>query len=531
MDLHAYIRAVRRRWIVVVACVVIGVLFGFLKTEASTSVYEGSVTFYVATPQLSNDTAFSSDQFAQDRANSYALLLSSGRLARMIKSAGHLQVDAGTIASEISGSAELNTVLVTAQIKDTSVPRLTRITQGVAQQMPKLVNALEQSSGGSTQVALRVVSGPSVNPAAISPRPTLNLALGLGIGLVIGLLLAALREVLDNTVRTADELTETTELPVIGTIVFDPEWAKAPVLVGTSVGGRRAEDYRQLRTNLEFIGSVQRAQAVAITSSVESEGKSSTALNVAILAAETGAKVLLIDADMRRPQIADFVKVEPAVGLSTVLAGRIPFADAVRRWGGFDVLPSGVVPPNPAELLGSDSMRALLDTAREKYDLIIVDTPPVLAVTDAAVVSAVVDAMVLVCRYGRTRRTEISAAVKALRGVGARVVGAVLTMRPRRGVDVAGYGSYGTYDGPREQGWRRGLGRLREGAGGMRDAGASAWSAARARRSAAGDEGWTPSADRASGDQRSGAARSNGKPTAKHPASARPRQRPVRPRD
>lgn len=536
MDLRAYIRALRRRWLVIAFCVVLGILFGLAKTAAATAVYQGSVTFYVSTPYQSTDTAFASDQFAQDRANSYALVLSSDRLARMIVTAGGLKVDAGTVASEITGSAQLNTVLVTAQVQDTSIDRLKKITQGVARQMPRLVYQLERNRKGPTQVVMRVVSGPSVNPAPISPRPTLDLALGLGIGLIIGLLLAAVREALDNTVRTPEELNEAIDVAVIGTIVFDPDAYRSPALVGAVAAGRRAEDYRQLRTNLEFIDSVEPTHVLAVTSSVAAEGKSSTALNIAVMAAETGANVLLIDADMRRPQIAEFVTVEGAVGLSTVLSGRLKLGEAVRRWAGIDVLPGGVVPPNPAELLDSKAMRELIAAAREKYDLVVVDTPPVLAVTDAAVCSAVVDGMVLVCRYGRTRRLEIETAMRNLRAVNARVVGAVLTMRPRRGVDVVEYGAYEDYKSAVRPGlWRRMTERRQGGwvpGTSPSAAGRKTRSAAQSRRrldDALTAHGRAPASSSASTTKRNGS--KTGKTPAKRTTSRRAPERSHRPRD
>lgn len=454
MDLQNYLRALRRRWWVVVLVVLLGAGLGMLKTVLSTKVYAATMTFYVATPHSTIDNAFASSQFAQDSANTYALLLSSDRLARQVKDTAHIGLSAGDLSSEISGSAELNTVLVNAEIRDTDVVRLRRIADGVARQFPIMVSRLDDRAGNQ-QVALSVVSGPAVSPVPVSPRPALNIALGGGVGLLLGLLLAALLEVLDTSIRTVSELEEFAGVPVVGDIVHDSTAKYVHALVGGSAHTRRAEDFRQLRTNLEFIHTAQEARVIAVTSSVPGEGKSSTALNIALMAAERGLRVLLIDADLRRPQIAEFLGLEAAIGLTTALARRVSFADAVRTWGDIQVLPSGASPPNPAELLDSPAMREMLSRWRTEFDLIVLDTPPVLAVTDAVVCSGIVDGTVVVYRHGRTRRAHLASTMRALETVDARVLGTVLNARPRRRGHGYDYGAYVSYLGKGKRRRRR----------------------------------------------------------------------------
>jgi capsular exopolysaccharide synthesis family protein len=252
-----------------------------------------------------------------------------------------------------------------------------------------------------------------------------------------------LREALDTSIRTPAELEEIAGVPVLGSIVFDPSADRVQALVGLAAQGRRAEDFRQLRTSLDFVHTVQSVQVLAVTSAVAGEGKSSTAVNIAVMAAERGARVLLVDADLRRPRIGTYLGLESSVGLTTVLTGRVSFDKAVRTWGELKVLPSGALPPNPTELLDSVGMADLLAELRGRFDLVVLDTPPVLAVADAVVCSSIVDGTLMVYRYGRTRRAQLAGALHALRGVQARIVGTVLNARPRRGAD-GGY--YGVYD-------------------------------------------------------------------------------------
>jgi capsular exopolysaccharide synthesis family protein len=174
------------------------------------------------------------------------------------------------------------------------------------------------------------------------------------------------------------------------------------------------------------------AKVLAVTSAVADEGKSTTAVNLAAAFAEIGSRVLLIEGDLRRPRIAHFLGIEGAAGLSNVLAGQVEFDDVVQRWGdrSLFVLPSGALPPNPSELLGSAAMSALIAEQRRRFDMIVIDTPPLLPVTDAAVVAVKVDGTIMVVRSGGTTGAEVTRAVAALRTVDARLLGCVLTMHP-----------------------------------------------------------------------------------------------------
>jgi non-specific protein-tyrosine kinase len=185
-------------------------------------------------------------------------------------------------------------------------------------------------------------------------------------------------------------------------------------------------------------------KTIVITSSVPDEGKSTTAVNLAIAFAEMGRRVVLIEADLRRPRIAEYLGVEGAIGLSNVLAGQVAVADALQPWGHgqLQVLASGFVPPNPSELLGSRNMSALLSRLRAEFDVILIDTPPMLPVTDAAVVATHADGAVLVARSGKTAQARIRTALASLRAVDAQVLGCVLNMQPTKGSVEHYYGTY-----------------------------------------------------------------------------------------
>lgn len=442
MDLRQFWTAARKGWWLVAIAAVLGVAGALGIISNTTPQYSSSVTFFVSTPTADGTSPLSADQFATRRITSYVGLLSSDVVARQIVNDPNIDLDASSVASTISGEADLNTVLLTATVTDSSAQRAYLIAQGLATKFGSVVNEVDPIGPG--QVVLRVISGPTLNPDSISPRRTLTLAVGFVLGAALGLVIALLRQVLDSTVRQPQLLRELTDdAPVLGVIPFETSAKKAPLIVYKNSRSIRAEAFRHLRTSLQFLDVEAPVRVVVVTSSVSGEGKSTTATNLAISFADSGSKVLLIEADLRRPRVGDYLGMEPSVGLSNVLAGQVPVDDVLQPWGGssLTVLVSGSIPPNPSELLGSSRMVQLLDTLKKQFEIIILDTPPLLPVTDAAVVVAHADGAVLVVRHGKATRAQITTAVRTLTAVDARLLGTVMNMTPKRGED--GYGSYG----------------------------------------------------------------------------------------
>lgn len=433
MTTQTYVRALRKGWWIVVLAVLAGAGGGLLYTAHATSVYSSKVTFFVSTPSSTDSSGLSSDQFAQHRANSYALLLSSDSLGARLKASLGTGLPAGALAAKISGSVEVDTVILTATVTSTSAPQATTIAAAVATDFPALIQVIEKRPGQAQSVSLVVVSGPT--PAGlVSPHKKINVLIAVALGLAAGVVLALLRMMLDTTFRSTEVLSEETTLPLLATFDRSAAVRRAPLLAGEALRSTRAEVFRQLRTNLKFIDFDHPAQIIVITSSVAEEGKSVTAANLALVFAETGGRVLLIEADLRRPKVGEYFGIEDGLGLTNVLAGQLDVGQVLQPWGpdNLTILPAGPLPPNPSEMLGSANMVALLAELRSRFDTIIIDAPPVVPVTDAAVVAAMADGVVLVVRYGKTTKSQAAATLRDLRAVDAHLFGTVFTMRPPR---------------------------------------------------------------------------------------------------
>jgi capsular exopolysaccharide synthesis family protein len=293
-----------------------------------------------------------------------------------------------------------------------------------------------------------VIISPAVLPERpVSPKPVLNIALALGGGLALAIGAVLVLERLDQSVKSDEQLAERTGLVAIGHIAYvTPGRRRGDDLVVLAEGHSQvAEAYRALRTNLLFSSLDREIRTVVVTSSVPNEGKSRTAANLAIVLAQAGHSTVLIDADFRRPsQHRIFGRIRN-LGLSNLMLRDVPEEELVwpvEQVPNLSLVASGPTPPNPSELLGSAHLKSLLTTLRGRYRYVVIDTPPVNAVTDPTVLAAHADATILVIEQGTTTYPAVLRASQALTRVGANVVGAVVN---KLRVESTGYYQYYYY--------------------------------------------------------------------------------------
>jgi capsular exopolysaccharide synthesis family protein len=343
-------------------------------------------------------------------------------------------------------------------------------------------------AAAAVDATVQVVDSAVAPTKPVRPRALLDLAAALVLGAVIGLLLAVAREHLDATVRTREQLQNITEVPVLGLIprirVRTTDGAvkrfavhlkrrvkreRAPVpLVGLTPTSRKTElsksaaairraldmdvesrsgiieAFGQLQTNIQYARPDRLVKSIVVTSALPGEGKTTTAVNLALTLAQHGTSVLLIDADLRCGSVASAFDINIAPGLSELLEGKAQLEAVLHRlevggMGRLSVIPSGLVPANPGGVLLSNELRELLEEAEREYDIIIIDSPPLNVVADAAILSGVTQGVVLVARSGVTARAAITYAAEQLRLVRAPLFGTILNdIEPK---------SYSSYDG------------------------------------------------------------------------------------
>src|SRR5690242_5107300 len=418
MSLRDYLSAVRKRWWLVVCAVVVALGGAATITFLTPPQYAATVTFFVNAQTKGGVTdAYQGDLFSQKRVTSYVDLLTSDRLASMIVENQPIGLTPAQVQGEIAAQSVPDTVLLRATVTDHDRDRALKLTTTLAEQFKLLVAQLETPPGGTVpSVRVDVIAGPTAGESPVSPNPARNGGLALVLGLIVGFGIAVLREALDTSVKTLEGLSELTAASVLAAVPYDCKAKNTSLISHGSACSTRAVSLRQLRTNLRFISVDRSVKTLAVTSAVPGEGKSTTACNLAIVLAEAGKRVVLVDADLRRPTIADYLNLEGAVGLTNVLVGQARLEVAVQQWNGEKVfvLPSGSIPPNPSELLGSRHMTELLRRLEERFDAVIIDTPPLLPVTDAAVLASTVDGVVLVSRCGKTTVSQAKQAANSL---------------------------------------------------------------------------------------------------------------------
>jgi capsular exopolysaccharide synthesis family protein len=440
MDFQEYARIARRRWKTIFGCVLAAVGCAALLTTLATPVYSSTARLFVSTPQGGSTEAYQGSLFSAERIGSYAHLVRSPEVAEAVIEDLGLRMTPDQLTERISPTVVPETVILEVTATDQNPQRAQAIAQSVAEEVSALVSVLETPpSGAAAPIKATIVNAAPLPDTPTSPKPMRNLMLAGVLGLLIGLAAGVVRELLDTTVKGPEDVSAAVDLPVMGNIAYDPSVPKRPLVTALDLNNPRLEAFRVLRTNMQFVDVDHDSRVYTVTSSVPEEGKTTSATNLAIMTAQAGQRVLLVEGDLRRPRIHMENELEQAVGLTTVLVGRTSLEEAVQTPDvpNLSVLTSGLLPPNPAELLQSRAMADLLVKARDRYDVVIIDAPPLLPVTDAALLAAQSDGALVVVRHGRTTKEQLREAVDRLRAVGGRPLGAVLNMVPARGTAYA----------------------------------------------------------------------------------------------
>ena len=447
MELSDYLKVLRKYWRSATAFTLCAIALAALATFFMKPMYTSGASLFFSVRSVGSVGELNAGStYAESQVQSFAKVARSDMVLQPVIDELGLDKTVAELAEDITVTIPAKTATLDLAA-EAETPELARdIAAGVATQLIASVDELSPpTADGTKPVMATVIKQPTVPEAPSSPNVPRTLLLGALVGLLLGVGQALLRDVLNLRVRAERDVELVTQLPVIGEV--PREDTGHALAMSDDLHGTRAEAYRSLRTNLQFVGLEAGRRSVVVTSSVLGEGKTSTAMNLAATLAAAGERVLLIDADLRRPTVAKQLKLEGSVGLTTVLIGEAKLAEVVQPYGStpLDVLPSGPIPPNPAEILGHRRMHSLIEDASRLYDTVIIDSSPLLPVTDAAVLSRATGGVLVVAGSGVVKRPELANALQSLERVDAQVLGIVLNRIEVKDSDTYSYSYRHTY--------------------------------------------------------------------------------------
>ena len=470
MELKKHWNLILRNLSTFIVLLIAGSSIGLFTSIVSPKIYEAESQIFISTPTPVLDIAAlqQGSSFAEQRVVSYARLINGPLTLAPVIDKLALNMSTSKLAGKIKSSAPLGTVLINISVSDISGERAAAIANAVALQFGETIQTLElPEMGSSSGVKSTMVRSATVPNSPSSPNLKVNVLIGLMFGFSIACFIGILRQIFDNSVKNANHLAGH---QLLSTIMFDNDAIENPIISESNAYSIRAESFRHLRTALKLPNSENECEVIAITSAFPAEGKTVTSINLARSFAQTGLKVALVEADLRRPSFKKYFGSNNSEthGLTEILdlidskkvKRRIQDYFSLSGTGNeiFEWLSSGKIPLNPAEKLGTKAMTKLIAALKNEYDIVIIDTPPALPVTDAAVISSIVDSVIVVARAGITKQAHLHGVFEVLNNMGAKIAGVVINMVPinTRGEEY-GY-AYNRYDPKTKYGYGYGYG-------------------------------------------------------------------------
>lgn len=455
LDLNGFRRAIAHHWKAVGACAALGLAAASAWTLVQPKLYTAQAIGIVYTGSSSDiSQGIQSDSFAKSKATQYQVLAQN-----------RVVLDNALESAKLApgGSVSVAVPLDTSQLQ-------VRVVRDNPQDAAKLADAFVASLGdavrdvengdvagtgskGNSVVQIRPFVEAKVPTSPSSPRVKLALLAGLLVGTLLGIAFAIVRQIIDRRIRSVQVLEDEFGVSVLGTIPVHTRPAGQRRLSEDAIRGsgrnddsRAREAFKELRTNLQFMNPDHPPRIIAVSSPLPSEGKSTVALNLAVTLAVQGESVTLVDGDLRRPTVAKSFGFIEGVGLTDVIVGNAAIAEVIQEvpeTPGLRVLGCGPVPPNPSEILASERLgQVMAELARD--GMVIIDSPPLIPVTDAAILAARFDGCLLVVQAGHTTTDQLSKAISIVSKVNGRILGAVLNQVPS-GPGAYGYQYYGHY--------------------------------------------------------------------------------------
>lgn len=455
MSLSDYLRALRNHWVGAVVLTLVCLSGALAYSLSQPAVYAANANGFVNGDNGDNiGSATVADSLAKSRAKSYVDVATSRAVADRVIEELSLDASPNALISQIDVVVPVDTVLIKITARASSPELAQQLADTWVVALAAEVEQIENPSGvvAPTSLGVRAVEAAALPTSPVSPVPMRDGALGLLVGLLLGVSYAALRSQLDRKLRSSAEIEKKFGVSVVGAIPATKGLERArhePAVLAVSDQAEgqsfiAAEAFRKLRTNLSYMDIDNPPRIIVVTSSQQSDGKSTISTNLSAAIAMSGQPVILVDADLRRPVVATTLGLVEGAGLTDVLIGRVDLDDVLQEHPdvpNLSVLAAGGVPPNPSEMLGSQTMRALLERMSEQA-MVVLDAPPLLPVTDAAVLTTLSDGALVVVSHGTTADTELESSLGNLTSVKGRVLGVVFNRVPRRNSAGGYYGGY-----------------------------------------------------------------------------------------
>ncbi len=437
---------VKRGWWKVCICALVVSIVCLGLSVLQTPIYRSDVTLYVTSATDTNSqSAYQGSLASQQRVGSYSRLVTSDVVVERALSDSALGMSPEDAKLSLTAKNSPDTVLLTISAEDPDPLVAASLANAVAQAMAGYVATLETpANGGGPLAKLTIVSPATPSTDPVSPQVTRNTAIGLLIGILIGLLWVFVRSRFDTKIRSAEDLKLVSDVSLLASILSDGRLKDQKRVDFSSGASQNAEAYRRLKSNLGFISVDDPSRRILVTSAKPGEGKTTTSLNLAAAIADAGSSVVLVSADLRRPALGNWLAINNSIGFTDYLRGDLALPEVVQSThiDGFSIVACGSVPPNPTELLASNKAGVFFDELASKYDYVVVDSAPILPVTDSLELTRWVDGVLVVTRSGWTRRPELSAALEQLKTAHVRVLGLVLN-DVSESLTAYGYGYYG----------------------------------------------------------------------------------------
>ncbi|MEW6554200.1 MAG: polysaccharide biosynthesis tyrosine autokinase [Actinomycetota bacterium] len=390
-------------------------------------------------------------ELARDIANQYAVVYQEWRRSENVKEIAKARAEVWEVLQSTKDEAIDLSRQIESRFGNQAIPEELKVEQQIAynyyvdlQRIYRELSISEDLMSGG----LEVIVDDDVPTSPVNPRPVRNGVLAFFLGTILGLGLAFLVDYLDDAIESREEVQRLYDAPVLGEIPryrdLEGEQRRSSLVMVSEPKAPISESFRALRTNIQYVNYERQLKAIMVTSAGPGAGKTFVLANLAVSLAEAGHRVIVVCCDMRRPTMHEFFHLSNAEGLSTVLVGKMTLEEALKSPGkrNLQVLTSGPLPPNPSELIGSRRMNELLARAKAMADFVLIDTPPVLAVSDAAVLAPRTDGVLVVCGMGVAKRDDARKTRDLLQQVNSNVIGVVLNYME----EARNYGYYYYYN-------------------------------------------------------------------------------------